>query len=78
MGLKVLTLSMCALTGKRVKLHKTGEKAKVSVTYPTRGMIFCLEFDDGRKEQIHWNWDLQGFVGTDGDDLDEITDEVMA
>jgi hypothetical protein len=78
MGLKLVTLSMYAFTGKQVKLHTTGEKAKVTVTYPKRGMVFCLEFDDGRKQEVHWNLNLQGFVGTDGEDLDEITDEVMA
>ena len=70
MGLKVLTLSYCALKRKRVKLHSTGEKATVSVEYPLKGMTFFLHFDDGRKEEIHWTQDMQGFVAATGD-LDE-------
>lgn len=74
MGLKLLTLSYYAVTGRKVKLHKTGEKAKVRVSYQKRGMLFSLEFDNGRQEAVHWTQDMQGFIAADSD-IDEV-DEV--
>jgi hypothetical protein len=71
MGLKLLTLATCSLSGKRVKIHKTGERAKVLVEYlEDRTPIFKLKFDDGRIEPVTWSEDMQGFTTKMGD-MDE-------
>ena len=75
MGLKVLTLSLCALTRQSVVLHRNAERqkeerAKVEVFFQDHGMIFFLVFEDGRREQIRWNSQMQGF-GDGTETIDE-------
>lgn len=76
MGLKLMTLALCAVTGKRVKLHSTGETAEVTARHEGKSVTFCLHFLDGRMEEVVWSADLQGFCAAD-DDLDEVDEGVI-
>ena len=71
MGLKLLTLAMCSVNRKKVKVHSTGEKAKVIATYVNGNICYQLEFDNGDIRDISWSEDNQGYI-TSGEELDEI------
>jgi hypothetical protein len=69
MGLKLLTLAYCTVTGKKVKVHgKKDQKATVKVVYNKKGEpTFLLQFEDGSQEEVVWAADLQGYGSKVGD-----------
>jgi hypothetical protein len=77
MGLKVLTLAMCSVTGKKVQVHSTGERAKVLVAWGEGNPSYSLQFADGRTEQIRWSQDMQGHTVA-GVELEEVDDFLVA
>ena len=76
MGLKLLTLAYCSVTGKRVRLHTTGEVAHVIAVFvkETKKMSYSLRFSDGRIDPVSWSQDNQGYVAKGGAELDEVDD----
>ena len=67
MGLKVLTLALLSLTGKKVHIHGTGERAEVIAKHVGRKLVYSLLFKDGRVEEVRWSAENQGFVSSQGD-----------
>lgn len=71
MGLKLLTLALCSVTGKKVKIHSTGKEAKVLTEDKNGKTSYSLLFDDGSIKPVSWSEDNQGYIPL-GDELDEI------
>ncbi len=83
MGLKLLTLALCSVEKRRVKVYSTADtnngiakKASVIASYdPTiHNMRYALRFSDGTEELVHWSPDNQGYVLEDGVDFAEAED----
>lgn len=71
MGLKLLTLALCSVTGKKVKINSTGKKAKVIATYKDGNVFYQLLFDDGNIENIIWTEDNQGHIASSQNIVEE-------
>lgn len=76
MGLKLLTLARCSVTGGKVIIHATGERAKVKASFNgTRDVAYTLLFSDGRTIPIGWSPDNQGYLTEAGDEIEEVFSE---